>query len=231
MGPQSFGYIYRAHTPSMLANRLIKIGTSNDVQRRMRDLSAASGVHENFESWSWFRFETPQSALKVEKHVHSELKKIGLRHKKEFYQDMKVFADAVRECAHKLEEVCLSNYWLESGDIYDKFEAFLPCGYFLLSDSSELRAFRQFSFNMVQFISSLHKFDAGCNGFLSYAFQDVSREFLREHASIPFVCANLLNCPNSELRDWAEGQIENYEDEFFEVFGYDEGWRDKIMAQ
>lgn len=230
MEPDCFGHIYRAHTARDLVQGIIKVGSSNNVSRRLRDLSSASGVHEEFNSWSWFRFESQQAALAVEKRVHAEFQKLGLHHRKEFYRDLNVFHDAVRNCAEDLGETCLSNYWLESGDIYDKFEAFLPCGYFLLSDPSELKRFLQFSFNMVQFISSLHNMDAGRNGFVSWAFQEPSRDLLRANARIPLVCANLRECPDQELVAWANDKIDDYEDEIFEVFGFDENWRDKVTV-
>jgi hypothetical protein len=44
------------------------------------------------------------------------------------------------------------------------------------------------------------------------------------------VCANLRECPDQELVAWANDKIDDYEDEIFEVFGFDENWRDKVTV-
>lgn len=229
MKPKNFGYIYSASNGPAFTQGLHKIGSTNNIQRRMQNLSGASGVFDQFHSHSWFRLESPSAATKIEKAVHAKLEALGLHHRKEFFQDSRSFHDAVSETAFELGEICMSNYWLETEDIFELCGSFVPCAYFLLSEDRELRRFCLYSYHMIHLLRDAHGFQRPYDGYLAFGFDaDASQEFLRANARIPYVCALLREGPDEQLKKWAKLKIEEYEDILTEVFEFDPMWRDRV---
>lgn len=85
---ESVGYVYAMSTDSLSMRGIYKIGSTDDLDRRRKDLSHGTSVPEDFFISCFVRCPTVADARKLENWVQNELNKLGARHHKrrEFYR-------------------------------------------------------------------------------------------------------------------------------------------------
>ncbi len=232
-----FGYVYLASTESYLRNQLVKVGVTNNIERRMRDLSSHSGVAEKFYSHSSFKFLTREDANRVERALLSRLTVENKRPNpnREFFKSNFSFSKYVREICNHLKIIALSTYHMEN--MYHDFALATPCAYFLLSDEVELEKFDDVMGISYQMFSSYYpKLISDDHGVLGLIHTTSSllfnkKQFLLDNWCRPFITARARFAANeryfnkkktqSRLVAFADQMEEIYRDKLDELFEFE----------
>lgn len=210
-----FGFIYSTTTSAFSNMGWWKIGVTNNVDRRLKDLSAHSGAPEKFLRFSTYVFENLEDAKKVEMRLHAVFTELGLRvnNNREFYKLKSLsFGDCVRSAAADVGVWCISDTQMENfHELFNEYGILIPSMYFLFKTEKELTFFIQTTFNAMDFVerkANTNMVPSPC--FMSitkYCYDDENgktlKQFLRENAQYPLIAAIAKYSTNEEARCWA----------------------------
>jgi hypothetical protein len=101
--PSEVGYVYVASTNTYYQRGIYKVGMTDDIPRRLKDLSSTSGVAEPFFDVVFFRTPSIDEAKRLESEVHKRLDSAGarLQSNREFFRAGTYIGIAlcIRKCA------------------------------------------------------------------------------------------------------------------------------------
>ena len=107
MPAREYGFVYIASTSIYYDKGIFKVGSTNDLARRLRELSAKSSSPEKFFPVYFVRCEDLKSAQVLEKAVHSSLdeEEFRLQPNREFFDTGSVFpiVRSIIETAQEIE--------------------------------------------------------------------------------------------------------------------------------
>jgi hypothetical protein len=234
----NWGYIYEASTTSFIRRGWHKIGVTNNVTRRLKDLSAQSGHPEAFSSHNWYKFETMKEAEEIEKLVHKELSLLGLRvtEKREFFEYPSKFflKDLIYELTEKAGYKTLSNLDLYP-DHNTELDLLLPCRYFLLQDEAVFDQFCNWSSRSINMAITMMGYND--NPLLRIPWHKYFdkpdwnyRDYLRDFDKQPYLLARMFGSSIPEVQQLREKLLSYYAEDIENYFSYNTDWRKSIIS-
>jgi len=234
-----WGYVYQADTIANMKAGYVKIGVTDNIERRMKELSTPTSQPENFMCWDYFRFENMADAKKVEKAIHIELTQLGLRvsKNKEFFHSHFLFKDVVNDVSDNMCIKTLSKGQLEAE--HQNLDLYLPCRYFLLNDRKVFDDYCRIALQTIGFIDSIANFKDGAHlydfpwGEIFSAPGHVAGEYpfasyMKDFDKKPYILAKMVGMYLNKREHFPKIFQENCEEQLDEYFYYNKNWRSSI---
>ena len=148
MPAREYGYVYIASTNIYLGKGIFKVGSTNDLARRLRELSAKSSSPEEFFIVYFVRCENLKSAQALEKAVHLDLdeEEFRLNPNREFFETETVLpiVRSIIETAQYIEIPIIKQDYHKLVDLLDNEPSIpLPADRLLELDDVSRRAYKR----------------------------------------------------------------------------------------